>query len=49
MNTSTFLFHYGQYVAYAAAWLIHGAYIGSLFRRYHRLRREAKDLGRTAD
>jgi len=29
MNTSTFLFHYGQYVAYAAAWLIHGAYIGS--------------------
>jgi hypothetical protein len=44
MSTSTFLFHYGQYVAYAAAWLIHSAYIGSLFRRYHRLRDEAKEL-----
>jgi len=31
MSTSTFLFHYGQYVAYAAAWLIHSAYIGSYF------------------
>lgn len=44
MNTSSFLFHYGQYVAYAAAWLIHAGYIGSLFRRYNRLRREAKEL-----
>jgi len=44
MNTSSFLFHYGQYVAYAAAWLIHAGYIGSLFRRYHRLGQEAKEL-----
>jgi hypothetical protein len=46
MNTSSFLFHNGQYVAYAAAWLIHAAYIGSLFRRYHRVRQDLKDLGK---
>jgi len=40
----SFLFQYGQYVAYAAVWLIHGAYIASLFRRYNRLRQEAKEL-----
>jgi CcmD family protein len=44
MNVSRFLYHYGQYVAYAAAWLIHGTYIGSLFRRYNRLRQEMKEL-----
>ena len=48
MNVSRFLFHYGQYVAYAAAWLIHAAYIGTLFRRYSRLRQEAKELRQCA-
>ena len=46
MNVSRFLFHYGQYVAYAAAWLIHAGYIGTLFHRYSRLRQEAKELRR---
>jgi len=40
----SFLFQYGQYVAYAAVWLIHGAYIASLLGRYHRLRQDAKEL-----
>jgi len=46
MNTQTFLFHYGQYVAYAVTWLIHASYLGSLVRRYSRLRNEMKHLGK---
>jgi CcmD family protein len=40
MNSIKFL-----YAAYIATWLIHGFYIGSLVRRYRRLRRQMKDLG----
>ena len=32
------------YAAYIATWMIHGLYIGSLVRRYARLRRQMKDL-----
>jgi CcmD family protein len=39
MNSIKFL-----YAAYIATWLIHGFYIGSLVRRYSRLRRQMKDL-----
>ena len=41
MNAIKFL-----YAAYIATWLIHGLYIGSLVRRYGRLRQQMKDLGR---
>jgi CcmD family protein len=41
MNSIKFL-----YAAYIATWLIHGFYIGSLVRRYSRLRRQMKDLGK---
>ena len=41
MNSLKFL-----YAAYIATWLIHGLYIGSLMRRYTRLRRRSKDLGK---
>ncbi len=34
------------YAAYAATWLIHACYIGSLVRRFSRLRREMKELGK---
>jgi CcmD family protein len=34
------------YAAYIATWVIHGLYIGSLVRRYGRLRRQMKDLGK---
>jgi hypothetical protein len=34
------------YAAYAATWLIHAFYIGSLVRRYSRLRQQRKDLNR---
>jgi CcmD family protein len=34
------------YAAYTATWLIHILYIGSLARRYSRLRKEMKDLGK---
>jgi CcmD family protein len=34
------------YAAYIATWLIHVLYIGSLVRRYSRLRRQMKDLGK---
>jgi CcmD family protein len=34
------------YAAYVATWLIHALYIGSLVRRYSRLRRQMKDLGK---
>jgi CcmD family protein len=32
------------YAAYIATWVIHVAYIGSLVRRYNRLRREVQEL-----
>ena len=34
------------YAAYIVTWLIHVLYIGSLVRRYNRLRRRMKDLGK---
>lgn len=43
MNSIKFL-----YAAYIATWLIHGFYIGSLLRRYARLRQRMKDLGKSA-
>ena len=41
MNSVRFL-----YAAYTATWLIHVLYIGTLFRRYARLRERKKELGR---
>ncbi|MHB8216993.1 MAG: CcmD family protein [Candidatus Sulfotelmatobacter sp.] len=41
MNSVKFL-----YAAYIATWLIHGLYLGSLVRRYRRLRERMKDLGK---
>jgi len=35
------------YAAYTATWLIHALYIGSLVRRYSRLRQQMKDLRKT--
>jgi CcmD family protein len=32
------------YAAYTATWLIHVFYIGTLVRRYSRLRQQMKDL-----
>jgi hypothetical protein len=39
MNSIKFL-----YAAYISTWLIHGLYIGSLVRRYSRLRQQMKEL-----
>ncbi len=33
------------YAAYIATWLIHAVYLGSLVRRYSRLRQQVKELG----
>jgi CcmD family protein len=41
MNSIKFL-----YAAYIATWLIHALYLGSLVRRYGRLRQQMKDLGK---
>jgi CcmD family protein len=41
MNSIKFL-----YAAYIATWLIHAVYLGSLVRRYRRLRRQMKALGK---
>jgi len=41
MNSIKFL-----YAAYIGTWLIHGLYLGSLVRRYSRLRRQMKELGK---
>jgi CcmD family protein len=41
MNGLKFLF-----AAYLATWLIHGVYLGSIVRRFSRLRRELKELGK---
>lgn len=35
-----------MYAAYIATWVIQGGYVVSLWRRYGRLRREKKDLGK---
>jgi CcmD family protein len=32
------------YAAYIATWLVHALYLGSLLRRYSRLRQQIKDL-----
>jgi CcmD family protein len=32
--------------AYAATWLIHGAYLGTLVRRFSRLKKELGELGK---
>jgi CcmD family protein len=34
------------YAAYVATWLIHGFYLGSIARRYSRLRKEKQELGK---
>ncbi|MGD0986809.1 MAG: hypothetical protein ABR874_03290 [Candidatus Sulfotelmatobacter sp.] len=39
MNSIKFL-----YAAYVATWLIHGLYLGSLFRRYQRLQQRKQDI-----
>jgi len=39
MNAIRFL-----WAAYVATWLIHGLYIGSVARRYSRLRQRTKEL-----
>jgi CcmD family protein len=39
MNAIRFLF-----AAYIATWVIHGVYLGSLVRRFGRLRRQLKDV-----
>jgi CcmD family protein len=39
MNAIRFLF-----AAYFATWVIHGVYLGSLVRRFGRLRRQLKDV-----
>jgi CcmD family protein len=41
MNSIKFL-----YAAYIATWVIHTLYLGSLVRRYGRLRQQMKDLGK---
>jgi len=46
MTVQSFLFHYGQYVAYAVTWAIHVFYISTLVRRYSRLRQQLKELGK---
>jgi len=41
MNGIRFLF-----AAYIATWVIHGVYLGSLVRRFSRLRQELKEVGK---
>ena len=41
MNGIKFLF-----AAYIATWAIHGIYLGSLVRRFSRLRQQSKELGK---
>ena len=41
MNSIKFL-----YAAYIATWVIHGLYLGSIVRRYNRVRRRMRDLGK---
>ena len=41
MNAMKFLF-----AAYIATWVIHGVYLGSLVRRYRRVREQMNELGK---
>jgi CcmD family protein len=41
MNAVRFL-----YAAYAATWLIHAVYLGSLVRRYGRLRQRLREISK---
>ena len=41
MNAVKYLF-----AAYIATWVIHGFYLGTLVRRFSKLRRELKDMGK---
>jgi CcmD family protein len=41
MNASKFL-----YAAYIATWVIHASYLGTLVRRFRRLRQQLKELGK---
>jgi CcmD family protein len=41
MNAIKFLF-----AAYVATWVIHAFYLGTLVRRFSRVRREQKELGK---
>ena len=41
MNTIKYLF-----AAYIATWVIHASYLGTLVRRFSRLRRELRELGK---
>ncbi len=41
MNSAKFL-----YAAYIATWAIHVLYVGTLVRRYNRMRQQMKDLGK---
>jgi CcmD family protein len=41
MNAIKFLF-----AAYIATWMIHAFYLGTLVRRFQRVRRELKELGK---
>jgi CcmD family protein len=41
MNSIKFLF-----AAYIATWLIHGFYLGTIVRRFSRLRQQLRELGR---
>jgi CcmD family protein len=41
MNAIKFLF-----AAYIATWVIHSFYLGTLVRRFARLRRELRELGK---
>jgi CcmD family protein len=43
MNSIKFL-----YAAYVATWVIHIFYIGTMVRRYSRLRQRMKEVGRGA-
>jgi len=44
MTVQYFLFHYGQYVAYAATWGIHAVYLAVLVRRFARVGTDFKEL-----
>jgi CcmD family protein len=41
MNATKFL-----YAAYIVTWLIHAFYLGTLVRRFRRLRQQLKELGK---
>jgi len=44
MNSIKFLF-----AAYIATWVIHALYLGTLVRRFSRLRQDLKELGKGPD